>query len=154
LLSIWDDARLAKTLLRQEFIRVLERQRQGGGVVGEVIEDNALAVFDTLKEAIEKRRCVAMLADGTWRDVAPLAIGFKGAQKKVLTFQYKGDSKSGLAAGGAWRCFPLDDITWVKIIDDPWQCGNYPVVKTETSFDYIVCGVGAQTRTFNHMKRR
>ena len=113
-----------------------------------VVEDSALAVFEILKEAIEKRRCVAMLADGTWREVAPLAIGFKGAQKKVLTFQYKGDSKSGLAAGGAWRCFPLADITWAKIIDDPWQCGNYPVVKTETSFDYIVCGMGARHGAF------
>jgi hypothetical protein len=113
-----------------------------------------LAVFDTLKEAIEKRRCVAILVDGNWREVAPLAIGVKGAQKKVLTFQYKGESKSGLAAGGAWRCFPLTDITFAKIIEDhPWQSGNYPVAKTESTFDYIVCGMGAQVRTYNHLRR-
>lgn len=112
-----------------------------------------MAVFETLREAIEKRRCVTMLADGKLREVAPLAIGFKGAQKKVLTFQYRGGSNSGLAAGGAWRCFKMDDITWAKIIDDPWQCGNYPVAKTETSFDYVVCGLGARLRTFEHLKR-
>lgn len=113
-----------------------------------------MSVFDTLKEAVEKRRCVAMLADGKWREVAPLAIGFKGTQQKVLTFQYKGDSNSGLAAGGAWRCFSIGDISWAKIIDDPWQSGNYPIAKTETSFDYVVCGLGSQIRTYGHLKRR
>lgn len=112
-----------------------------------------MAVFDTLREAIEKRRCVSILAEGRQREVAPLAIGFKGAQKKVLTFQYKGDSRSGLAAGGAWRCFLLDDISSAHIIDDPWQCGSYPVAKTESSFDYVVCGLGARVRTYNHLKR-
>ena len=113
-----------------------------------------MAVFETLREAIEKRRCVAMLADGRWREVAPLAIGVKGTQQKVLTFQYKGDSNSGLAVGGAWRCFPLANITWAKIIDEPWQSGNYPIAKMESSFDYVVCGHGAQVRTYNHLKRR
>ena len=112
-----------------------------------------MAIFDILRIAVEKRCCVAMLAGGKMREVAPLAIGFKGAQKKVLTFQYKGDSKSGRAAGGAWGCFNMDDITWAKIIDDPWQCGSYPVVKTETSFDYVVCGLGSRVRTFDHMRR-
>jgi predicted DNA-binding transcriptional regulator YafY len=121
---------------------------------GWFVEDTAVAVFEILKEAIEKRRCVAMLADGKWREVAPLAIGFKGTQKKVLTFQYKGGSNSGLAPGGAWRCFRIDDITWAKIIDDPWQCGHYPVAKTETSFDYVVCGLGSRIRTFEHLKQR
>ncbi|HEV8016097.1 MAG TPA: hypothetical protein VGP48_11220 [Stellaceae bacterium] len=111
-------------------------------------------VFDTLREAIEKRRCVEMVAEGRRREVAPLAIGFKGAEKKVLTFQYRGGSKSGLAAGGAWRCFLLEKISWAKIIDDPWQCGNYPVAKTETSFDYVVYGLGARVRTFEHLRRR
>jgi hypothetical protein len=111
-------------------------------------------VFDTLREAIEKRRCVEIFAEGRRREVAPLAIGFKGPQKKVLTFQYKGGSNSGLASGGAWRCFPLDDIIWAKITDDPWQSGNYPIAKTETSFDYVVCGLGARVRTWEHLRRR
>ena len=111
-------------------------------------------IFDTLREAIEKRRCVAILADGKWREVAPLTIGFKNAQQKVLTFQYKGDSNSGLAPGGAWRCFPLANISWAKIVDEPWHSGNYPVAKLESSFDYVVCGEGTRVRTFDHMKRR
>ena len=112
-----------------------------------------MAVFDTLREAVEKRRCVIIVAEGKQREVAPLAIGFKGTQRKVLTFQYKGGSESGLAAGGAWRCFAIDDIVWAKIIDEPWHSGNYPVAKTEASFDYVVCGLGARIRTFDHMKR-
>ena len=110
-------------------------------------------VFDTLREAIDKRRCVTMMADGMRRDVAPLAIGFKGARKKVLTFQFKGGSASGLASGGAWRCFELSHIAWAAISNDPWQSGNYPIAKLEASFDYVVCGLGAQVRTYNHLKR-
>ena len=110
-------------------------------------------VFDTLREAIEKRRCVTMMAEGRRRDVAPLAIGFKGTQKKVLTFQFKGSSSSGLAPGGAWRCFLLNTIDWAALSDEPWQSGNYPIAKMEASFDYVVCGLGAQVRTYNHLKR-
>jgi hypothetical protein len=110
-------------------------------------------VFDTLREAIEKRRCVTMVAEGRRRDVAPLAIGFKGAQKRVLTFQFKGDSSSGLAPGGAWRCFSLANIDWAKINDEPWQSGNYPIAKMEASFDYVVCGLGARVRTYSHRKQ-
>jgi hypothetical protein len=111
-------------------------------------------VYDTLKEAIDKHRCVTVVVDGKLRQVAPLALGIKGSRKKVLTFQYRGDSKSGLAAGGAWRCFFLEDITWAKITDDPWQSGQHPVVKVETSFDYVVRGMGAQIRTYDHMRPR
>jgi len=110
-------------------------------------------VFDTLRVAIEKHRCVTMLAEGLRRDVAPLAIGFKGTQKKVLTFQIKGDSSSGLAPGGAWRCFLLENIAWVKPSEEPWQSGNYPIAKLEASFDYVVCGLGARLRTYDHLKR-
>ncbi|HWE75019.1 MAG TPA: hypothetical protein VG328_17800 [Stellaceae bacterium] len=110
-------------------------------------------VFEILREAIEKHRCVTMMADGKRRDVAPLAIGVKGAQKKVLTFQFKGDSNSGLAAGGAWRCFFIDHIDWAALSDEPWQSGHYPVAKLESSFDYVICGQGAKLRTFNHLKR-
>ena len=33
------------------------------------------------------------------------------------------------------------------------QSGNYPIAKMEASFDYVVCGLGAQVRTYNHLKR-
>lgn len=113
-----------------------------------------MLVYDVLKEAVEKRRCVEILAAGLRRNVAPLAIGFKNSRRKVLTFQYKGASSQGLAPGGAWRCFFLDDIAEARIIDDPWQLGHYPVAKTEASFDYILCGMGARVPTYNHLQRR
>ncbi len=118
------------------------------------VEGRALAVYEVLREAIEKRRCVRLIANGLSREVCPLALGYKGARQKVLTFQYRGDSQSGLAPGGAWRCFFLDDIASATVIGDPWQTGHYPVAKTETSFDYVVCGMGARTRYYDHLKPR
>lgn len=117
-------------------------------------EGRAVAVYEVLREAIEKRRCVHLVANGLSREVCPLALGYKGARQKVLTFQYRGDSQSGLAPGGAWRCFFLDDIASATIIGDPWQTGHYPVAKTETSFDYVVCGMSARPRYYEHLRRR
>ena len=113
-----------------------------------------MSIYDVLKEAVEKRRCVEIVAAGLQREVAPLAIGFKDSRRKVLTFQFKGGSSSGLAPGGAWRCFFLDDITVARIIDEPWHSGHYPVAKLEASFDYILCGLGARVATFEHKRRR
>lgn len=111
-----------------------------------------MAVQEILKEAIEKRRCVTMLVDGWWRQAAPLALGVKAGRAKVLAFQYHGESKSGLAPGGAWRCFFLDDIGWAQIVDDPWRSGHYPIAKIEASFDYVICGLGARPRIYEHLK--
>ena len=111
-------------------------------------------VFETLRKAIETHHCVTIFAEARRREVAALAIGYTGTQRKVLTFQYRGDSNSGLATGGAWRCFAIDDVIWAKINDDPWHPGYYPVAKTESIFDYVVCGIGAQIRSYDHRKRR
>jgi hypothetical protein len=113
-----------------------------------------LSVHDVLRKAIETRHCVRIMASGFAREVCPLALGYKGTRQKVLTFQYRGGSVSGLAPGGAWRCFFLDEISAAEPIDEAFQVGQYPVAKIEASLDYVVCGIGARTRTYRHLARR
>jgi len=113
----------------------------------------SLAVYDVLKEAIEKHRCVRVKADDLWRDICPISLGYKGEKLKILSYQYRGDSASGIAAEGGWRCFALDEITWAQINDDPWHTGHNTVAKLEASLDTVICGAGAPVRTYDHLKR-
>jgi hypothetical protein len=98
-----------------------------------------MSVDAILIRAIELRRRVDLLADGQRREVCPFALGYKDGRRKVLTFQVEGGSRSGLAAGGAWRCFALDDIAWAQMIEGTWRSGANPVAKTEASLDIVEC---------------
>lgn len=80
-----------------------------------------------------------MMAERRRREVCPHALGYKDKRLKVLVYQYSGGSASGLAGGGAWRCFFVDDILWTEITDGPWQSARDYIIKADTSFDYISC---------------
>ncbi len=108
--------------------------------------------FDTLREAIARRRCVRLVSGHVWRDICPLALGYKGEQLKVLAFQYHGGSNSGIAPEGGWRCFSLDEIDFAKLNDDPWHSGHNTVAKLETSLDTVLYGSGARVRTYENRK--
>jgi hypothetical protein len=112
-----------------------------------------LAVFDILKDAIEHRHSVRLIAGDIWRDVSPLALGYKGEKIKCLAYQFHGGSSSGIAPEGGWRCFALDETSWAKPIDDPWQTGHNAVAKLEASLDTVICGTGAKMRTYNQLRR-
>jgi hypothetical protein len=98
-----------------------------------------MSVDAVLKTAIQLRHCVDLLAGGQWREVCPFALGQKGGRRKVLAFQVEGGSNSGLASGGAWRCFALDDIVWARPAQGIWRIGANSVAKTEATLDTIEC---------------
>ena len=54
---------------------------------------------------------------------------------------------------GDWMQFK-DKVrkNWAKLTDEPWQSGNYPIAKLEATFDYVVCGLGARVRTYDHLR--
>ena len=41
----------------------------------------------------------------------------------ALTFQFAGQSSSGLPAGGEWRCLFLKRVSHVLLRDGPWHDG-------------------------------
>jgi predicted DNA-binding transcriptional regulator YafY len=118
------------------------------------VEGQAVLVFDVLKKAIELHHCVQIVVSGTWRDVCPLALGYKDSRLRLLAFQYRGDSASGLGATGGWRCFFLSDISFARVNNDPWRSGDYSVWKLESSFDTVICGVGRRVPTFGRPRPR
>ena len=43
---------------------------------------------------------------------------------QVLSYQYGGDSESGLKPAGSpdnWRCMAVKNLSQVELLDDPWQ---------------------------------
>lgn len=107
-----------------------------------------MLVFDVLKKAIELHHCVRIVTEGRWRDVCPAALGYKNSQLRLLAFQYRGESASGIGAQGGWRSFLLNEISSAFIVDDPWHRGDYPLWKIEASFDTVICGTGARQRVY------
>jgi hypothetical protein len=81
----------------------------------------------TLREAIQKRRCLSSLYEGLLRHFAPHALG-AGIDDigHVFVFQYAGESSGGLPGGGDWRCFRVDALSHVVENEDRWRTrSNY-----------------------------
>ena len=112
----------------------------------------SIVIVETLKTAIEKKNCVRIVAGGIWREISPFSLGYKAEKLKILGYQYRGQSASGISADGGWRCFFVDDITWIKEIGDPWHSGHAAIAKIEASFDHVICGAGADVRSYGPAK--
>jgi hypothetical protein len=45
----------------------------------------------------------------------------------VLSYQYGGDSESGLKPAGSsdnWRCLAVENLSQVELLDGPWQTAD------------------------------
>ena len=51
-------------------------------------------------------------------------LGYKVGEEMALTFQFGGNSKSGLPPGGEWRCFALADVHNARLREGPWRTGK------------------------------
>ena len=66
----------------------------------------------TLREAIQKRRCLSGLYEGSLRHFAPHALGASiDDTRHVLAFQYAGESAGGRDAVVSRAVAPLDKVT-------------------------------------------
>jgi hypothetical protein len=51
----------------------------------------------------------------------------------VLAFQFGGSSQSGLPTGGDWRCFDVDRIESIALLQgQPWRSGESRGVREQT----------------------
>lgn len=78
-----------------------------------------------LRVAIRQRQPVAAVYDGCRRLLCPHKLGWnKEDSRRVLCYQYGGDSVSGLDAGEAssnWRCLAVGKLSAVELIDGRWH---------------------------------
>jgi hypothetical protein len=76
-----------------------------------------------IEEAIRTRKPVSGRYGGVRREFCPHALGWKGADRHVLVYQFGGGSESGLPRDGEWRCLRLDELDDVAIQQGPWRTG-------------------------------
>jgi hypothetical protein len=70
--------------------------------------------------AIENRVRMRGVQNGYSRDFCPVILGRSGGDAKVLVVQVGGGSSKGAVTEPAWRCFRLETVTDLTLIDGDW----------------------------------
>jgi hypothetical protein len=60
---------------------------------------------------------------GFARELCPIILGHSQGQEKALTYQFGGQSKSGLPPEAEWRCLWLSKVSDVQLRDGRWYSG-------------------------------
>lgn len=84
----------------------------------------ASQVYDVFRQAMAGRKQVVCRYGGLRRELCPIILGHSQAQEKALTYQFGGESRSGLPRGGEWRCLWLDKVSDVQLRDGLWRAGD------------------------------
>jgi hypothetical protein len=82
-------------------------------------------IYDVLRQAIIDKQQVHLEYNDLYRAVCPVIIGTKNGKKRVLTFQFGGESSKGLEKGGAWRCMDVKKIQIIEVKKSDWHVGSY-----------------------------
>lgn len=80
--------------------------------------------YAILRDAIEQGLQVTCDYHGHHREVCPHVLGIKNGRQQVLSFQFAGDSSSGLAPGGEWRCMAVSEIRNAQSRSGEWHTGQ------------------------------
>jgi hypothetical protein len=80
--------------------------------------------YELFAQAIGSRKQILCTYAGYPRELCPILLGHSQGQEKALTFQFGGQSKSGLPPGGEWRCLWLSRVSDVQLRDGPWHAGT------------------------------
>lgn len=102
------------------------------------------SVLDLVVSAIQQKLIVTATYQGYVRVMCPHVVGYKsnkqGTESNALFFQFAGGSKSGLPAGGQWRCIHLDQLENVSIAPGEWHTGP-DHSRPQTCVDHIIAEV-------------
>jgi hypothetical protein len=80
--------------------------------------------YALFERAMALRKQVVCVYGGYPRELCPVILGHSQGQEKALTYQFGGQSKSGLPPQGEWRCLWLSKATDVQLRDGPWFAGS------------------------------
>jgi hypothetical protein len=82
------------------------------------------SIYKLFSQAITQRKQIVCVYRGHRREVCPIILGHKRTgEEKALTFQFAGESKSGLPPKGEWRCLYLSEVSNVRLRDGRWHSG-------------------------------
>jgi hypothetical protein len=80
--------------------------------------------YELIAEALCNRQQVLCDYDGYPRELCPIVLGHSKGEEKALTFQFGGESNSGLPPKGEWRCLFLSKVRNVRLREGSWRSGD------------------------------
>jgi hypothetical protein len=79
--------------------------------------------YRLFERAMTERKQILCTYDGYDRALCPIILGHSSGEETALTFQFGGESKSGLPPSGDWKCLRLAAVRDVQLRDGAWQAG-------------------------------
>jgi len=79
--------------------------------------------YRLFRAAILNHMQITCTYDGRHRELCPHVLGHTDGNEMALTFQFAGDSVSGLPPGGEWRCLSLAQVRDAQLRPGPWRTG-------------------------------
>ena len=80
--------------------------------------------YQMFEQAMRLRKQIVCRYGGYRRELCPIVLGHSQGEEKALTFQFGGESRSGLPTGGEWRCLRLSKVSDAQLRDGPWFAGS------------------------------
>jgi hypothetical protein len=93
-------------------------------------------MYRLFREAILTRKQITCIYHQHYRELCPHVLGYKDGQEKALTYQFAGESTSGLPPGGEWRCLVLAQVHSARLRDGEWHTGDRHS-KTQACVDIV-----------------
>jgi hypothetical protein len=116
------------------------RSRHAGGVIlsqrSPDREIMASATYQLFRRAILRRQQITCTYQGCYRELCPHVLGHTAGHEMALTYQFGGQSNSGLPPEGEWRCLDLTQVQQARPRDGPWHTGHRHSLK-QTCVDIV-----------------
>lgn len=100
--------------------RWLDALRKQAAQVGEPSPSQTYRLFE---QAMAERKQIVCVYDRYHRELCPIILGHSRGEETALTFQFGGESKSGLPPGGEWKCLRLAIVRDVQLREGAWHAG-------------------------------
>ena len=93
-------------------------------------------IYALFRDAIVGRKQITCYYQGLYRELCPRVLGHKHGQETVLTtYQFAGQSASGLPPDGEWRCLFLTQVRGAQLRDGAWR--SRPHTEPQTCVDIV-----------------
>ena len=80
--------------------------------------------YALIEQAMRMRKPISCTYRSLRRELCPIILGHSKGQEKALTYQFAGESRSGLPPGGEWRCLFLTEVADIQLHDGQWVSGS------------------------------
>ncbi|MBV9586619.1 MAG: nucleotidyltransferase substrate binding protein [Alphaproteobacteria bacterium] len=92
--------------------------------LAETGEFGTTRTYRLFEQAIIEKKQIVCMYDGYRRELCPIILGHSQGEEKSLTYQFGGESRSGLPRDGEWRCLFLSNVSDVQLRSGRWHTGD------------------------------